>query len=826
MYRLYSERDKHQTFVLALTNFVMPNIRKDIRFNNLRIFLVYLTLFLPFVVKAQFQDLHLLQNGINKINSKVFKEKVYLHTDREAYLAGEILWFKAYVTTADFKLVDLSKVLYAELISAGKNPVLQAKVPLKTGIGKGSFYLPAALPSGNYQLRAYTNLMKNFTDHFFQKQICVVNTQEGKAEIVSLKKTDYNIRLIPEGGNLVNGIENKVVFKVTGADQKGILFRGAVVNDRNDTIVRFKPLKFGIGTFSIMPSVKEKYHVVVICENGKSITAEFPKVFEQGYVMRAEPDPEDRIRISVKANFHNATKVFLVGHTQNGIKFADQQTLANGTAIFVVDRKRLQAGVTCFTLFDEWGKPVGERLSFKFPENNIEVKTALDSSVYSKRQKVALEIIAGNKDLRPMATDLSMSVFHLPSNLGLQTLDISSYALLVSELKGTVERPESYFKESGELKELLIDNLMLSYGWNGLIRENLLNKGDQADAITYIPEHEGHLVSVLVKDANTNAPVPNVLVFLSVPGKRVQLFTARSDQDGIARFNTKDLYGSNEMVLQVFPDYKDKYRLELQAPYSTAFSVGDIPPISVFADSVGKNIWRASLNTQLANIFSKSNLNRSVLPPIDSYGFFGKPDKTYMLDDYTRFTTIEEVLREYIPEIWLQRKSGDLKLTIADKPGRALFKSEPLMLLDGVPVFQSKRILNYDPLKLKSIEIIASRYFWGSSSFDGIVNFKTYEGDLNGFELQSEDVVVDYEGMLEERKFYMPEYITAAQVSDPTPDFRNVLYWSPNIKTDSITGRTSIEFYTSDQKGIYIGNLQGVAEDGSLVNHFFNFSVK
>src|SRR5436190_10693815 len=45
------------------------------------------------------------------------QEKIFVHTDKEFYLAGEICWFKLYTVDAFFhKTLDISKVAYAELL--------------------------------------------------------------------------------------------------------------------------------------------------------------------------------------------------------------------------------------------------------------------------------------------------------------------------------------------------------------------------------------------------------------------------------------------------------------------------------------------------------------------------------------------------------------------------------------------------------------------------------------------------------------------------------------------------------------------------------------
>ena len=98
-------------------------------------------------------------------------EKVFVHTDKNSYLAGETVWFKLYTVDADnHKATPLSRLAYVEIYNSAARAVWQARVELREGLGWGSYTLPPSLASGTYVLRAYTNFMKNFDDHyFFQK---------------------------------------------------------------------------------------------------------------------------------------------------------------------------------------------------------------------------------------------------------------------------------------------------------------------------------------------------------------------------------------------------------------------------------------------------------------------------------------------------------------------------------------------------------------------------------------------------------------------------------------------------------------------------------
>ncbi len=90
-------------------------------------------------------------------------EEIYLHIDREKYIAGEDIWFSIYtIDRKTGKLSARSAVAYVELLNPWNKPVIQTRFQLSGGRGEGNFLLPDSISSGTYTVRAYTNWMKNF----------------------------------------------------------------------------------------------------------------------------------------------------------------------------------------------------------------------------------------------------------------------------------------------------------------------------------------------------------------------------------------------------------------------------------------------------------------------------------------------------------------------------------------------------------------------------------------------------------------------------------------------------------------------------------------
>lgn len=105
------------------------------------------------------------------------QEQVFLQTDRNLYLPGEKIWFRADCFVNNQKISHgLSKVLYVELLNSGNEAIARDKYKIDQGYADGMLRLPEGLQTGNYLLRAYTLYMKNFSpEEYYHTVITVIN---------------------------------------------------------------------------------------------------------------------------------------------------------------------------------------------------------------------------------------------------------------------------------------------------------------------------------------------------------------------------------------------------------------------------------------------------------------------------------------------------------------------------------------------------------------------------------------------------------------------------------------------------------------------------
>jgi len=776
-----------------------------------------LAVFVP--LKSQGQALTNLNNKLANYQRNTLQEKLYVHINKNAYVTGDILWFKIYnADGSNNKLLDVSKVACVELLDNNHNAVTQAKIALKDGMGNGSLYIPFSLNTGNYQLRAYTSWMKNFgAEHFFESTVTIINPL--KAPSLPAKPTTplYDVQFFPEGGHVVKNLDNRIAFKVTGTDGKGTACTGAVVDQKKDTVARFKTLKFGIGSFTLKPLEGQTYKAII--KTGSTVVIkDLPDIQPSGYVMRAANAGESWDIGIRNADSTLSSNVYLVAYGKHTTQFAAVSKLANGATHFIIDKSKLAGGVSYVTLFDEQQRPMCERLIFKRPADRLLIDANTDEAVYGRRKKVTLTVSSQNSDHTGAAANLSISVFRADGLQNETAEHIGGYLWLGSDLKGTIESPDYYLENNNPETDLALDNLMLSQGWTQFDWKTIL--AGNKPHFKFLPEYTGPVIAARITNTSTNTPAKNITAYLTIPGTPNNLYIARSDSAGQLLFNTRNFYDLREIVVQTNHLLDSTYRIEVTNPFAEPGGTRTAP--LTISEGLKNALIDNSINMQVQNIFAASRLKQFNPPNTDSIAFYGFPTKTYLLDNYTRFTTMEEVLREYVTSIGVSKRQG--KFSIRMYNGDQDLGS-PLILLDGVPVFDADKIFKFDPLKVKRLDVVSTNYRYGPGFFNGIMNFTTYKGAGTTYEIDPRALVVDYEGLQQERRFYSPVYDSDAQISSPVPDFRTALYWDPAAYTPA-AGKTSFVFYTGDKPGRYVGVIEGLSAAGEPGSKSFTFEIK
>lgn len=313
------------------------------------------------------------------------------------------------------------------------------------------------------------------------------------------------------------------------------------------------------------------------------------------------------------------------------------------------------------------------------------------------------------------------------------------------------------------------------------------------DSDVFLPELFGHIIHAKVDQM----PVDTLRTyFLSVHGKESALFTDRADASGDLFF---DLGGFKYWDYILIQDAlgESMAAVEIQSPApKTKFKSNFVIPelrISKEQETFLRQLKRSSA---IAPYFTQT-YGQELFPVVT--GFVA--DQVYLLDDYTRFETVETTLKEYVLNVMIRRKDRRKEFRLLNVPEDYLFQENPLIMIDALPVFDSDALAGYNPKLFSKIEVLNRTFFLNDQEYDGVLSISSYANDFGLFPIPNEVLYLDYPGENSLAKLNNPIYSKPSK-DDRIPDLRTTLYWYSKTGSDQPLSK-EIEFTASEMRGSF-----------------------
>lgn len=324
---------------------------------------------------------------------------------------------------------------------------------------------------------------------------------------------------------------------------------------------------------------------------------------------------------------------------------------------------------------------------------------------------------------------------------------------VVEAVEPTVATAQSGYGLSAEVAPdgIRVDNLSgqpvsLSVS---VYRDDSLEPASRASIAGFVPGAPGPVawgerlkaVAVGLDASHTDG----VAALLSVPGSQTDCYAAEASEDGSYSFDTENIFGTCDVVcqLQGLPE-GEQCHLELQNPFAGPF-VDGVPKLRICRSQTEDLVRRGS-----AMLSGLSSDTLAVSVPMRREHFFLTHEcVSYVLDDYTRFPTMEEVFVEITPFVKMRMRGGEphiyalMKTSVTDGIPKW---GDAVVMVDGVPVPDHRLIMNYDPAIVRSIDVYQYRYRMGDRTFDGVVNLVTFKGNMPGLLFDDNVRIYAFEG--------------------------------------------------------------------------------
>ena len=331
-----------------------------------------------------------------------------------------------------------------------------------------------------------------------------------------------------------------------------------------------------------------------------------------------------------------------------------------------------------------------------------------------------------------------------------------------------------------------------------------------AEGEHWIAECEGHIVTGRVEGTD----IPDALLAqLSCVGKKVKTFEGKRLHD-LFHFYTYGVNGQQDIVFSAHSYEGEAYRMKLETSFAESLPQ-HLPDLtcqyeesSLVARSVALQLEQA-----MPEVVSPKEMEEKIFNQL--------PSKTYNLDEYVRFNTVQECFTEFVMGVGID-KEGDRKvIRMLQETDKAYNLFPVLVLIDGVAFNDHSEVLGYNARQIHYIHQYRGNYTLGETMYGGILSLITHRGTMPDMRINAQMQMLSYEFPQDCPSFDMPIYDNVEKKQNRKPDFRHTLYWNPSLK-----GQHTAEFYTSDLEGFYVAVLQGVTEDGKEIDLRWEFEVR
>ncbi|MEW5675414.1 hypothetical protein ABGT15_03790 [Flavobacterium enshiense] len=725
--------------------------------------------------------------GLTRSNSS---DIVYLQTSKNIYETEEDVWFKGYVLDGQyFTLSQRSKILFVQLIEDQTDKVVwKKKYEIENGIVSGHLFLKNTLPEGTYSLAGYSanSFFRNSKEFYALKKIKIVKSINQKIIANPIEKDSIiHFTTFPEGGRLVSEIQSTLGFKAVNSkglpiDVSGTLF------ENNIPLLQFKSKHSGMGAVIFTPNSNKKYHIQL---TEPALVGTFPvgPIDQNGKVLRLLRNSKEDLLFKIsQSDALPEEKVYLRLQVR-GVVYSMASGILQKNLLIKIPLKDIPQGIAEVTLFNENAVPLAERLVYVNQEQKLTIKTELDKSNYSTRELVNLKIKVTDQTNQGVVAHLGLSVYDGLYQNKQDAKNIQSHFLLTSQLKGTVYNPGYYFDEQNKDREQVLNLLMLTQGWRNYVWDdaNVKELVTMQKPVVF-DELKGKIQLAKPDKIAANASMQK-MIKISAADKNKGVDFIMTDSIGDFTITSNDLKKGEGgfTYIQLMTPPKPKYLMNFKD-----FSFEEID-----RERKTKTLLYPLQGSEKADSKEISPFaDRVVINKLDEVLISSKRKKTVFRDKYI----------------------GKL-----DSLARAELQAPND---DYVCINNIFNCPNHVNAPGNSLPVVGHEYIRNKPyPIGGYKNANSRHPVFTEAELLNRFNIAMVEGYYGKKVFYEAVYDNVT-INDPIPDYRNTLFWKPDIITNE-QGEAKITFFCSDINSLFLGNIEGVSGDGLLGADNFKFSV-
>ncbi|MEL6255584.1 MAG: hypothetical protein AAFR87_26505, partial [Bacteroidota bacterium] len=471
--------------------------------------------------------------------------------------------------------------------------------------------------------------------------------------------------------------------------------------------------------------------------------------------------------------------------------------------------------------------------------------------------QVRVSSIADGK-LKP--SQLSLAVYDLSYKKSLEDkLDIESYVLLQSDLKGRVSNIGQYFRANDLRSQLLLDHLMMTHAWRRFTWTSVL-AGEYPKLV--FPTEEKIGIAGKITRHNSDKVI-KADVFLNVlSGDQFAALNLTTEEDGIFYFTGFEFTDTTSILLQAnefngkkkerklkdgearrignknvdislmkFHEMDVVEKISLKNSPVLQSSGGNFSELTEEIEEINNldSLFNATYNITLEAVEIKARRNlyqkrRQELKDLyRQRGMFmlTSTPKVY-LDDFPKegqmYRDFYGVMLSIVPGVRVEKIGSEVKVYLGRSTGLTGEALSALIVLDGSPISNARAaMIQASQIKvIDRLQGILATAQWGNQAAGGAIIITSRDPDkqrnLMAAETRIKGVTnIEHPGFYQAREFYAPNY-HIKEDGPKLPDLRSTLYWNPGIRIKEEAA--NLEFFVGDRAEEFLIWVEGISEDG------------
>lgn len=762
----------------------------------------------------------------------ISSETMHVHFDKDIYLPGETIWFKAYLYNVN-EISFSSTNFYAAVYDEKGKLIGQKQYPILEGTCNGDFKIPDSIPGSRLQFRAFTKAMViNDSNNIYERVLTVYNKEDkGNGKV----NKAITLQFLPEGGQMVEELQNYVACKAVYPDGSPAMIKGQIIETGwNKVIDSFSTNNMGLGKFILIPSPHKTYMTIWKDESGATKQTPLPGINRYGVSFHTEIiNKEVQYTIAKNRISDSLSLLHLLAQMGNYRVYKADLVVPNememSTGRFSIDS--MPAGLLQLTLFDKDWNPLQERLMF-IGEADITKQLSVNRDTINTNPKGRNTIELALPDT--MFTNLSVSIADINFYKQPNSNSISQDLLFNTQLKKINQNLDPLLNRANNNT---IDLVTLAHPWKKYDWQKVIDKREVK------PELLDNYISLSInyKDKNFALPKDDALnIIINNKGRGKQFYhlqpisqTGYKKTDLIFFDSVKVSYQINknkELVDNLTISKDDTWQavqminaLPERISFITAKPAARQNSMDAFVNNSGKKL---SDTLTIKEVIVKAKYHNPELARIEEL------DKMYTTGMFSGTTTgvqlnvLDDPLAKANNQIgdYVAYRIAGIKLVVDPMTLEKNFVREesisPLKKeLKPIPVFLDEvRLDNIGFVDMEDVAYI--KYFQGIViggtflSTVGAIYIYTKKGNEMGPSNNIRSVYV--KGYNLQKQFINPDYNDKDLLKQP--DLRTTLYWNPNVILDKTNNKLKIEYYNNDVSKKLLLTIEGVNEKGKLIH--------